>query len=591
MLYLSIVIESSEDYNIIEKLKCGKYLRNNIINCFIKKERTMKKGFYKIVSVILSVLMLVSLTACTKDSGENIIDDENTLNVKIRKAGNGTTYITALKEKFEETFAAEGYKINVLSPREDLSSTNVYRDIYSGSGIDVYFTSDIEAEAAVDGDFGQTFADITSDVYEKPAIKFDGSEETTTIKEKLSFFMMDEAFYKEKCYGLPYSLSIGGLAVNKKVLDDNQIELPRTSNEMLAAADKIMTKVKSTDQFPFAFALTGNNYVHSTINAWIAQYGGVEEYNTIWSFDKADGTPLENVYEVYEYDSLKYALEIVYNFYDYNMAAWGCATSDFSTVQGKLMKGDAAFYSVGDWMFNEEFERYSNYLNDVTFINTPVVSALGVKLFGAGTSYDMSDADADKTLSTIIKYADQNKLAEEIKPLVDEELGREIKIQDVTTVCERRGIARMNASPGLVISEKSPKKDLAKLFLRFCASEDAGKVFAEEAKTASPYSYKTPIDSEYEWIQSANRIALNPYLTQIESKNKGTRKKLGVTLFPVKGEYFASDIYEQSVTKYDEGFNIVKSDSVYLNAAIEMLEAEYEYAKGQIDDGKWQVNG
>lgn len=552
----------------------------------------MKKcKFYKIVSVILSALMLVSLTACGNKGGDNIIDDEKTLNVKIRKAGNGVTYITALKEKFEETFADEGYKINVLSPREDLSSTNVYRDIFSESGIDVYFTSDVEAEAAVDGDFGQTFADITEDVYEKPAIKFDGSEETTTIKQKLSFFEFDEAFYQGKCYGLPYSLSIGGLAVNKKVLGDNDLDLPRTTDEMLAAADKIMSNAKSTDQFPFAFALTGNNYVHSTINAWIAQYGGVEEYNEIWSFDNADGTALDNVYDVYKYDSLKYALEVVYNFYDFNMAAWGCATSDFSTVQGKIMKGDATFYSVGDWMFNEEFERYSNYLNDVTFINAPVISALGVKLFGEGSAYKMSETDADKILSTIIKYADQNILAEEIKPLVDEELGKNIDLDDITTVCERRGMARINAGPGLVISEKSPKKELAKTFLRFCASEDAGKVFAKEAKTASPYSYKTPVDSEYEWIKSANRIVSNPYLTQIESKAKGTRKELGVSLFPVMGEYFASKIYEQSISKYDESFNIVKSNSIYMEAALDMLEAEYEYAKGQVDDGKWKVNG
>ena len=551
----------------------------------------MKKKLVKFLAVMLALTVGFSAIACGDKGGDQIINDKNTLNVKIRKAGTGTTYITALKEQFEKTFEEQGYKLNILSPREDLSATNVYRDIFSESGIDVYFTSDVDAESAVAGDFGQTFADITADVYEKPAIKFDGTEESVTIKEKLSFLEMEEAFYDGKCYGLPYALSIGGLAVNKKVLTDNGLELPRTSNEMLAAADKIMTNAKSTDQFPFAFALTGNNYVHSTINAWIAQYGGVEEYRKIWSFDNADGTTMEKPYEVYEYDSLKYALEIVYNFYDYNMAAWGCATSDFSTVQGKIMKGDATFYSVGDWMFNEEFERFSNYLNDVTFINTPVVSALGVKLFGEGTAYNMSETDADKTLSTIIKYADQNKLAEDIKPLVDEELGKDIDLNDVKTVCERRGIARINANPGLVISEKTEKKDLAKTFLRFCASEEAGKIVAKEARTASPYSYNKPVDSEYEWINSANRVASNPYLTQIESKVKGTRKKNSVTLFPVMGEYFASKIYEQSVTKYDESLNLIKGREVYVKAAEDALKAEYNYAKKQMEEGKWTVNG
>ena len=545
------------------------------------------KKFSKICAVGMTIATLLSVAACgPKGGGDVISNDENTLNVKIRKAGYGTSYIYELKEQFEKTFAEEGYKINVLAPREDLGASSVYREIYSGGGIDVYFTTDANAGVAVNGEYGKTTADITEGVFKKSAIKFDGSEETQTIEEKLSYYNMDSGLVGDKVYGIPYALSIGGLAVNKKVLQENGLEVPRTSKEMLDAADKIMETANSTDRFPFAFSLTGQNYVHSTLNAWIAQYGGIEEYNKIMSFDNADGTIMDNPEAVYEYDSLKYALEIIYNFYDYNMAAYGCSTSDFSTVQGKIMRGDATFMSVGDWMFNEEFERFTNYLNDVVFVNTPVISQLGIKLFGAGSSYNMSEDDADKTLSTIIKYADQNKLAEEIKPLVDQELGKNINLEDVKTVCERRGITRIRSACDLVVSEKSEKKDLANIFLRFCASEEAGQLFAKEARTISPYSYKVAVNSEYAWIKSASNVAMNPYLKLIDIAAQGTRKQLGVALFPNAGEFFSTGIYEQGVTRYDDSLKLVKGRDVYTTAVAAMLNAEYEYARDRISWSK-----
>lgn len=544
------------------------------------------KKFLRISAIGMTIATLFSLVACGPKGGDVISHDANTLNVKIRKAGYGTSYIYALKEQFESTFAEEGYKLNILAPREDLDAPAVYREIYSGGGIDVYFTTDSNAGNAVNGEYGKTVADITEGVFKKAAIKFDGSEEVQTIEEKLSYYNMDSGLVDDKVYGIPYALSIGGLAVNKKVLQSNGLEVPRTSKEMLDAADKIMAKANETDQFPFAFSLTGQNYVHSTINAWIAQYGGVEEFNKIWSFDNASGAIMDHPEDIYKYDSLKYALEVVYNFYDYNMAAYGCSTSEFSTVQGKVMRGDAVFMSVGDWMFNEEFERFTNYLNDVTFVNAPVISQLGIKLFGVGTSYNMNENDADKTLSTIIKYADQNKLAEEIKPLVDAELGKNINLEDVETVCERRGITRIRSACDLFISEKSEKKELASIFLRFCASEEAGQLFAKEARTLSPYSYKVATNSEYDWINSASNIAMNPYLQNIDCEEQGTRKKLAVNLFPNAGQFFATTIYEQGVTRYDDSLKLVKGKEVYTNAVEAMLKAEYEYARDKIDWGK-----
>lgn len=552
----------------------------------------MKKRFVKLFAVVMAVAMCFSVVACVNGDKNDVVTDEKTVNVRIRKSGVGTSYIYALAEQFEKTFENEGYKVNILSPREDLTSTIVYQDIYSNSGVDVYFVSDIDAGVAVTGDYGQVIADITDSVYKKKAIKFDGTEEDKTIEEKLSYLDMSECFYKDKIYGLPYSLYAGGLAVNKKVLADYGLEIPRTTNEMFATADEIMKKALEEVVFPFTFSLTGNSYVDSTSNTWIAQYGGVEEFNSLWSFENSDGTPISEPYKVYQSESILNALEVIYNFYDVNMAAPGSASDTFSTVQGKIMRGDAVYYSVGNWMLNEEFERYTNYLNDVTFINAPVISKLGTKLFGAGTSYNFSDTDCDKVLSIIVKYADQNFSVEEIQAKLVADFGKEININEIQTVCERRGYVRVNVTPGLIINEKSDKKDLAETFVRFCASDEAGKLFAQEAKTISPFAFTQPIESEYEWINSVNSIFSNRYFKQISSNSVGTRKQFTSALFPKSGIYYAGEIFVESISKYDVNCNIVNQDKdLYLNAAAGMLKKEYDYVKKQFDEGKWKVNG
>ena len=549
----------------------------------------MKRTFGRILATVMALLMVLSLGACgNKSRGDNIIDDEKTLNVKIRKAGYGTTYIDALAEQFEKTFEAEGYKINVLPAREDLTADNVYRDIYSKSGIDVYFASDLDAQKAVAGDYGVTFADITESVYNQKAIKFDGTEESSTILEKVSGYYIGEAMYNGKYYAMPYAASIGGMAVNTKALADYNLDLPRTTNELIKCGDEIMKKATSTDVYPFTFALSGNNYVVGSFTTWFAQYSGLDEYNQFMSFADAQGNTLTNFYEVFEYDGLEKALEVVYHVYDPMTAAIGAANQEFSVAQSQIMKGDAVFMCNGDWMLNEEYDRFTKLVDDVTFIKPPMISALGEKLFGAGTSYGFDSEKCDKVLSAIVKYADQNKLAEEIKPLVDAELQVNIQLADVETVCVRRGYVRLNLNAGLVVSENSTKKELAATFIRFCCSEEAGKLFSAKSRSSSPWALDDPIESDLKWIKSVNDILANPYGKQIISDTKAKRKQLSITYLPKLGEYFAATIFEQGVSKYDEDLKLSGDDSVYATAARNAVEAEYSNAKKQVENGNWK---
>lgn len=547
-----------------------------------------RKMFVRLLAVTFATATMLTGAACG-NKPEPISKDPATLNVKIRKAGYGTTYIYELAEQFEKTFEAEGYKVNVLAPREDLVSSNVMRDIWSDSGVDVYFSDGFTAQDLVTGDYGQTGADVTESVWNQKPIKFDGTEEELTIAEKLSMFDLSNAVYEDKVYGIPYACSFGVLAVNKKVLDSYELEIPQTTNEMFECAEVIMADALDTGVFPFTFALTGNNYTNGTLGPWIAQAGGIAEYKSLMSFQDLEGKDMEKEsYKVFEYDGLEKALEVVYHFFDPAMAAYGSGTQEVDAAQGQIMKGTAVFYSVGDWFFNEEYTRYSKYRNDVVAVNAPLMSTLGVELF---TKYGFDAEQCDDVLSFIGKRATDGMLAEEIKPLVDAQFSKDISIEDVTTVCQRRGITRNNMGAGLIISEKSTKKDLAAKFLRFCASTEAGSLFSQEARTSSPYSLDVPMTSEYPWIQSINKIAANPYFTQIQTDSRGYKKALGLNTFiPNMGEIYAVEIYEAEITKYDlKTLKVIGDNSLYKNAAASLVQTLATKAKDKLDKEEWKV--
>ena len=549
----------------------------------------MKKLLSMLLALTLTLAACFTMVGCGR--GDKIDDSENVLNVKIRKAGFGTTYITELGKEFEKTFASEGYKVNVLPAEADLLGGKVYTDVYSGSKVDLFFSDSYSAkELSADGKYGQIAADITESVWNKKPISFDGSEEDKTVKDKLEeFFDMDSVYYKDKVYGMPFAAPVGGIAVNTKVLDQYDLEVPRTTDEMFACAEVLMENALTDEIFPFTYSFSGNLYVNRIAGPWIAQAGGYEDYYKFFTWNNVDGTNIEDPSEVYGYKGVRDMLEVMFHYYDYNMMSYGSDSHDISAAQGQIMKGEALFYSVGDWMFQEEYVKFPNYRNDVLLIPAPMISSLGVELFG-----DEYPDKHDAILSEICKYALDGKLAEDIEPLVESALSVELDLQDVTTVCERRGYVPNSCSIGVVMNNNSTKKDLAATFLRFIASTDAGKVFAREAMTQSPYALKEKIDSEYQWFDGVNQMYTNPYFKQLKGDSVANSMKLAYGLtgyFPSLDYIFTIDISRKNVTKYDEyDLSILpgKSDAVYRVAADELCDFMVADAKAKLADKTWE---
>lgn len=550
----------------------------------------MRKKVGKLLATGLALMSGVSLFAGCGGNRENITADPTTLNVRIFKGGRGTTYMDALKEKFETLYEKEGYKINVLAPRSDLSSTNVYQDVYSNSGVDVYFAENIVARSMVTGEYGQSAADITESVLKQKPIKFDGTEEEKTVSEKIDLSTFEAKIeYNGKYYGIPYASSISGLIVNKKVLDGYNLQLPKTSNELFDTAHAIMKHAKKDFVYPFTYSTSNNMYINGITFAWMAQYDK-EEYNQFFSMLNEDGTEMEKEsYKVFGTDAVKATMTSLYEYYDYNMAAFGCNAQDYTSAQAQIMRGEAVFYAGGDYFFNEEYNRFPNNRNDIAYIKMPVISALGTKLFGSGTDYNFDDAKCEKVLRAIIDGADENKEAAQIRADLAATYG-EIDEKDVLEVCTARGVAKDSSSGSVaLISEKSTKKDLAALFLRFCASTDAGTVFAQETNSNSPFALGAHTDSEYGFVSEVSNAYANRYFNRVTTDLKGYRERLDLTIyFPqMSSNYLNSIVADKVPYSTIKRLPWKKIKRSMQTAAEKRVQALVKDAKDNLDAERW----
>ncbi len=573
----------------------------------------MKKGkriMRLLILTVLTICMLVSSVACSTAGSNKVSHDENTLNVRVYKGGYGTDYISAVKEKFEQTFETEGYKLNLMPADPELSTNKVLNQIKDNSGIDVYFFGAYTKDMAtgLNGMVmeGSAVLDITDSVMNAKPIKFDGTEEDCTVLSKIPD-TDDETKYNGKYYAIPYVQGVGGLAVNKVVLERYNLEIPKTTNEMFAAADKIMQTAKDTYVFPYSYSLSGNNYPIIFLNSWMMQYLGVAKYEKFLSMQEADGTKMANPYEVWgsgadgtqgEYaEAIVECLTAYYEMADPYVGSSGSrGGQDFVAAQQDLMEGEAAFYSVGDWMFNEEFVRYKSKLHDVTFVNTPVISSLGVKLFGAGTTYNKSNADCDKILSAVVDLVDQNKSVEEIQTAIknNSSIGLDLATADVERICEARGAVNDRSQSQIWISKNTTKADIATKFLRFCASTDCATIIAQNTRTNNPFAPEALANTEYEWFDNVNKIINNRYLTRVRNTDsKGYRLQMAVPAFSSNTGTFVFARLSEEMTKgtfktiYDgTTYAVIGNKSIYRELAVAKQKDIFKDGKKAVEN--WQ---
>lgn len=540
-----------------------------------------KRGVFCVIfAVALAFTAFSALAGC--GGREKIVQDGKTVNVRVYAGGYGTDWLYSLKEKFEAAYAEDGYKINILTPASDLIGTTVINELaQKNSGVDLYFTGNMPVKDGVDGNFGLLVEDITESVMNAKAISFDGSEETTAVKDKLGSGFGDEwTAYNGKYYNFPYASGIGAMVVNTEKLKKYGLEIPKTTDELMHCYEVIfrgnekMGGSMETGIFPSTFFKGVNGYPTHITNTVAAQLMGYENYLDFWGMVDKDGNErLSDGYLVYEDPALEEVLKLLYRLFDVNYSTFGSTTQEFGMAQAKVMQknGGAVFMATGDWMLNEVSVEKSYDLNDITLINIPVISALAEKQFGAGTSLGLSRAEADALMRYMIDLVDEGKTDAEIVSAVKENKGKTIAEADAARIREARGVYcnRGVSTANAYIAKDSPVKDIAALFLRMFASDDNSALYLQKANAITPYTDSSVVpDSPYEFVRAAAKIGSYDYAKGIWPKATALREKIGqVEILPVNGLAVAYYITQEGVSKYDEKGNLTGDDGVYDRAA------------------------
>ena len=288
--------------------------------------------------------------------------------------------------------------------------------------------------------------------------------------------------------------------------------------------------------------------------------------------------------ELFDDPMLLEMMKVAYRTFDWVIAAPGSLSQGVDQAQTKIMSDgndDAVFMLNGDWMLNEVKLNYASKLNDIDFVNFPVISAVGQKVFGAGTKYNFDDAKCEELLSYIIDLVDENKNIDEIIASVKAEKGVDIDEADAKEVARARGVTYSRGMEHVAyITKNTPKKDIVSLFLRMMSSDDFGETFSRTANGTSPYCAKENTTSQYEFVRNASKIPSNQYFSLVSQFGsvKGYRGQIGgklLNMFTTKThipDYISAD--SQASIYTEDGTRNGSSVSVYQEAAAKFLADE-----------------
>lgn len=503
----------------------------------------------KILALSLSAMMLGSMGMAVGCGPERagVSNDAGTINVAWQVAGYGEGYIREVAEAFNKLYKEQGYKVNLLDPDSTLEGRTALAEMRLGmaSGVDLYMPGTVRIWDVLDEEFGICVEDL-NDLYNSTYINFDGTEGTEPFKNSIKHangktYLTDLA--GENYYTFGHVTSTRGIVCNAKLLNKYGItEMPRTTDELFDAYDAIYYgangrgSTAETGIYPTTWG--GSNafgYAMNSSYTHLAQMLGSEAYDAFYKMDNLiqDGQVSADSWKMYENEAIKDVLEVFIQQYDTAYSVRGAVGQDHHKAHSQIITGKAAFMTDGEFFFNEVRANFGQYLNDVTFVNIPVMSKLGVNLKLDGTGLDREKCD--DILSAIIKGVDDGKDNATIKSEVDAQFSVSLNVEtQVERIRDARGCAFSSGiGSGYYVTKGTQKKAICELFLRMLGSPDSAKVLAKYGML-SAYSFMDESEYQYQFTKDAAKIIKNFTYGVTGTPYNGTlRQATNLFLYPV----------------------------------------------------------
>jgi len=446
----------------------------------------MKKLFAIMLCIVMSMGVLVGATSCKKPAD---------LEIKVVNVGYGAQWAHDLAAAYTKKHPEISIEVDdTYSGTLDKEFVN---ELVSGvTTTDIYFSRDAmfkysQGGTMANGKYYNPILEDLTELYNTPN-PYDNNVKIIdkihpTVLSDLTVQRTENGQTVDKQYTLPWVADVLGLLYNEQIFDQYNLTIPNTTDELIALCEQIKSintapagETPKYELYPFmdSFAYS---YFSVLEGQWLTQYEGVQAVNNIYNGIDPDG--LQNTADILSYDGMLETYKVYEELLKFENKYVHPDNKDlnFTQAQHYILNSNkmCAMMPNGAWIQREMEVNYRPEQIHIKFMKTPIISSI------IGVLPDKSVAD-DAELSAVIKAIDNGSTA-----LSGE--GYSVTQNDFNRLCEARGVVN-SWSFGHIgyIPVYSDKKDLAKDFLYFLASDEGMKIFTKATKgCTSPYTPKS----------------------------------------------------------------------------------------------------
>ncbi len=488
------------------------------------------KKIQKTFALLLGLTTCISCFGACKNPNDNY-DPANPDQIKIMVSnlGYGYQWTLDIAKAYEATHP--GKKVEV---EDTVMSSTLISQMEAGGFIgDICMFDDIKIWKYWRDDLMTQLDDVVNATPEGES----ESIEQKTNQTLINAYKVDDGHY----YSVPWNNENLAICYNKTVLNqlfgEGQWSLPRTTQEMFDMCES----VKDT---AYGFVWSGT-YFDLVGQTWTAQYTGYEEYcnyqqgyylgtDGVWYLSDNAQCVEQNVGLLRMMEVIETAVKKYGHKYGNDMSHIQAQANLVGIPYISTDKKPVMFTPVGDWVYEETLEEIQATGHVLGFMKTPVISSIVETLSfwneADGVIYNTlsatKKASYDAKLRALIDYADAKYAG------TNPEKPQGVTDEDIERVVEARQIITGKSQAQAFIPANSQKKELAKDFLVFMASDMAVEIFSRTTNGYSPYidtdGYKS-ITYENNDFMNEDREVLASSPLRVISAFKGLRQS-GYTL-------------------------------------------------------------
>ena len=319
-------------------------------------------------------------------------------------------------------------------------------------------------------------------------------------KDSYAYYNLNDPDDKAQYFQTPWQGGMSGILYNADLLSEYEIDVPRTSNELIEACRKI-TALNADKGSAKKYAIIQSKeapywdmYLYPQL--W-AQYDTAAGVNKFYRGKDSDGATSKNIFT--EYQGRVKALEVFYDLFKYsegNIHPYSF-TQTFMVSQAAYLDGAAVFHVNGNYFeeeMKEDVEMRKNRgakIYKIKMMKHPIISAL-VNESECSSIAGENGNTADQELSALIKAIDEAIESGKTKSDIPlEGAGYKVDQAAMDRIVEARfTVANATLSTGAVIPSYANGKDVAVDFLRFMATDKALDAYTETTLgTTLPFSH------------------------------------------------------------------------------------------------------